>query len=91
MTGVRALTAANRALIDTVNTSVAPNAERRLYRKAQQGAGIPGEDVADLGPLVGLQQAAVRGVLDAVAQVHQTPHEDLNIWSGAERKRTRVG
>lgn len=56
-----------------------PNAEWGLYWEAQQSAGVPGEDVADLSPLIRLQQAAVRRVLNAVAQVHQAAHEDLNI------------
>lgn len=56
-----------------------PNAEWGLNWEAQQSAGVPGEDVADLSPLIGLQQAAVRRVLDAVAQVHQAAHQDLNI------------
>lgn len=59
-----------------------PNTEWRLYREAQQSAGVPGEDVADLSPLVCLQQAAVRRVLDAMTQVHQAAHEDLNICRG---------
>jgi len=61
-----------------------PHAEWGLHREAQQGAGVPGEDVADLGPLVGLQQAAVRRVVDAVAQVHQAAHQDLDVCRGVE-------
>lgn len=59
-----------------------PNAEWGLNREAQQSAGVPGEDVADLSPLIRLQQAAVRRVLNAVAQVHQAAHQDLNICRG---------
>ena len=53
---------------------VSPNAEGRLYGETQQGTGVPCEDVTDLSPLVGLQQAAVRRVLDAVTQIYQTAH-----------------
>lgn len=59
-----------------------PNAEWGLHREAQQSAGVPGEDVADLSPLIRLQQGAVRRVLDAVAQVHQAAHQNLDICRG---------
>lgn len=51
-----------------------PDAERRLYGQAEQGAGVPGEDVADFGPLVGLKQTAVRRVLNTITQVNQAAH-----------------
>lgn len=65
-----------------------PNAEWGLYWEAQQSAGVPGEDVADLSPLIRLQQAAVRRVIDAVAQVHQAAHQDLNICTGGGHAQT---
>lgn len=61
-----------------------PDAEGRLHGEAQKGTGIPGEDVADLGPLVGLQQSPIGRVLNAVPKVDQTPHQDLDIYTGPQ-------
>lgn len=62
--------------------SVVPDTERWLNREAQEGAGVSGEDVADVSPLVRVQQVNVRGVLDPLPQVHQAAHQNLNVCEG---------
>lgn len=57
-----------------------PNTERGFNWEAQESTGIPCEDVTDVSPLVGIQEVNVRGVLDALPQVHQAAHQDLDIW-----------
>lgn len=63
-----------------------PNTERRFNREAQESTGIPCEDVTDVSPLVCIQQVNVRGVLDALPQVHQAAHQNLDIWEEPEQQ-----
>lgn len=63
-----------------------PNTERRFNWEAQESTGIPCEDVTDVSPLVCIQQVNVRRVLDALPQVHQAAHQNLDIWEGPEQQ-----
>lgn len=63
-----------------------PNTERGFNWEAQESTGIPCEDVTDVSPLVCIQQVNVRGVLDALSQVHQAAHQNLDVCEEPEQQ-----
>lgn len=66
------------------HTLAVPDTEGRLHGKPEQGTGIKGKGLTDLGPVAVVQEVSGGQLLQAQPQVHQTAHHHLDLYKATK-------